>query len=176
MWPTKSWYPLLLQLSAIQLILLPSLDNLLSLPHNQELHPLRHKLNLAAWTLSGKLCQTRDFQSKQLIDIICSSWTAGTEKQYKGVWDKWSGWCHKQQIDLLQASAVQVVEFLTDCYHGSKGYSTINTYRSALSTMLCSMNGDRDSLGSHSLIARLLKGVYVLRPPTPNVFSFGRLA
>ena len=63
------------------------------------------------------------------------------------------------------------MEFLTDCYHGSKGYSTINTYRSALSTTLCSMNVDRDSLGSHPLIARLLKGVYVLRPPTPRYSS-----
>ena len=63
------------------------------------------------------------------------------------------------------------MEFLTDCYHGSKGYSTIDTYRSALSTTLCSMNGDRDSLGSHPLIARLLKEVYVLRPPTPRYSS-----
>ena len=60
------------------------------------------------------------------------------------------------------------MEFLTYCYHKCKGYSTINTYRSALSTTLCSMNDDRDSLGSHPLIARLLKGVYVLRPPAPR--------
>ena len=33
------------------------------------------------------------------------------------------------------------------------------------------MNDDRDSLGSHPLIARLLKGVFVLRPPTPRYFS-----
>ncbi|XP_068690471.1 uncharacterized protein [Montipora foliosa] len=143
-WPTQSWYPLLLQLSTVQPILLPRVDNLLSLPHNPEQHP---------------------------VDIICASWTAGTEKQYKGVWDKWSGWCHKRQIDLLQASVIQVVEFLTDCYHEGKGYSTINTYRSALSTTLCSMKDDRDSLGSHPLIARLLKGVYVLRPPTPRYSS-----
>ena len=55
--------------------------------------------------------------SKQAIDIIYASWTAGTEKQYRGVW---SSWCHKRQIDLLQASVIQVVEFLTDCYHGGK--------------------------------------------------------
>ena len=91
--------------------------------------------------------------------MICSSWTPGTEKQYKVVWDKWSGWCLKQQIDLLQGFVIQVVEFLTDCYHGGKGYSTINTFLSALSTTLCSMNNDRDSLGSHPFIARLLKGV-----------------
>lgn len=63
------------------------------------------------------------------------------------------------------------MEFLTECYHEGKGYSTINTYRSALSTTLCSMNDDRDSLGSHPLIARLLKGVYILRPPTPRYSS-----
>ena len=56
------------------------------------------------------------------------------------MWDNWSGWCHKRQIDLLQASVIQVVEFLTDCYHGGKEYSTINTYRSArtvTTVMLC---------------------------------------
>ena len=169
-WPTQSWYPLLLQLSTVQRISLPRLDNLLSLPQNQEQHALRHKLNLAAWTFIRKTLSNKGF-SKQALDIICASWTAGTEKQYKGVWDKWSGWCHKRQIDLLQASVIQVVEFLTDCYHEGKGYSTINTYRSALSTTLCSMNDDRDSLGSHPLIARLLKGVYILRPPTPRYSS-----
>ena len=87
------------------------------------------------------------------------------------MWDKWSGWCHKRQIDLLQASVIQVVEFLTDCHHEGKGYTTINTYRSGLSTTLCSINDARDSLGSHSLIARLLKGVYLLRPPTPRYSS-----
>ena len=69
-WPTQSWYPLLLQLSTVQPILLPRLDNLLSLPHNPEQHPLRHKLNLAAWTLSGKLCQTRNFQRKRLTSSV----------------------------------------------------------------------------------------------------------
>ena len=43
--------------------------------------------------------------------------------------------------------------------------------RSYLFTTFCSMNDDRNSLGSHPLIARLLKGVYVLRPPTPRYSS-----
>ena len=68
--------------------------------------------------------------SKQVVDVICASWTAGTEKQYKRVWDKRSGWRHKQQIDLLfQASVIQVVEFLTDFFNEGKDYSTINSYR-----------------------------------------------
>ena len=168
-WPTQSWYPLLLQFSTVQPILLPRLDNLLSLPHNPEQHPLRQtglgRLDLIRKTLSNK-----GF-SKQAVDIICASWTAGTEKQYMGVWDKWSGWCRKCQIDLFQASLTQVVALLIDCFHEGKGYSTKNNYRSALSTTLCAMNDDRDSLGSHPLIARILKGVYILRPPTPKYSS-----
>ena len=63
------------------------------------------------------------------------------------------------------------MEFLTDCHHEVKGYTTINTYPSALSTTLCSINDARDSLGLHPLIARLLKGVYILRRPTPRYSS-----
>lgn len=51
-WPTQSWYPLLLQLLIDQPIRLPRQDNLLFLPHSLEQHPLRNKLDLAAWTLS----------------------------------------------------------------------------------------------------------------------------
>ena len=139
-------------------------------PSQPRTAPTETQTDLGRLDVIRKTLSNKGF-SKQAIDIICASWTAGTEKQYKGEWDKWSGWCHKRQIDLLQASVIQVVEFLTDCYHEGKGYSTINTYRSALSTTLCSMNDDRDSLGSHPLIARLLKGVYILRPPTPRYSS-----
>ena len=158
MWPTQSWYPLLLQLQ-------PSES-----PSQPRAAPAETQTGLGRLHLIRKTLSNKGF-SKQAVDIICSSWTAGTEKQYKGVWDKWSGLCRKRQIDLLQASVTQVVEFLTDCFHEGKGYSTINTYRSALSATLCAMNDDRDSLGSHPLIARLLKGVYILRPPTPRYSS-----
>ncbi|XP_068712820.1 uncharacterized protein [Montipora foliosa] len=47
-WTTQNWYPLLLQLAVEQPILLPRKDNLLTLPHSQELHPLKDSLRLAA--------------------------------------------------------------------------------------------------------------------------------
>ena len=144
-WPTQSWYPLLLQLSTGQPILLPRLDNLLSLPDNPGQHPLRHKLNLVAWTLSGKLFQTRDFQSKRLTPSVHLGQQALRNSTRECGTNDLAG--VKRQIDLLQTSVIQVVEFLTDCYYEDKGYSTINTYRSALSTTLCAMDDDRDSLG-----------------------------
>ena len=93
-------------------------------PSQPRTTPAKTQTELGRSDVIRKALSNKGF-SKQAIDIICSSWTAGTEKQYKGVWDKWSGWCHKQQIDLLQASVIQVVEVLTDCYQGGKGYSTL---------------------------------------------------
>ena len=69
-WPTQSWYPLLLQLLIDLPIRLPRQNNLLLLPHSQEQHPLRNKLDLAAWTLSGKLSRARDFLKNQLTSSV----------------------------------------------------------------------------------------------------------
>ena len=64
-WTTQNWYPLLLQLAVEQPIILPQKDNLLTLPHTQELHPLRDSLRLAAWILSGDRLQTEAFLMMQ---------------------------------------------------------------------------------------------------------------
>lgn len=65
-WPTQNWYPRLLQLLVDVPFLLPPSDDLLVLPHNHELHPLRNKMELAAWMLSGIPCQQEAFLRKQL--------------------------------------------------------------------------------------------------------------
>ena len=58
-WPTQGWYPVLLH-SLVQLpVLMPQWEDLLVRPHNQELHPLRFKMRLAAWVVSGNPSQTR---------------------------------------------------------------------------------------------------------------------
>ena len=123
------------------------------------------RLDVIRNTLSAKGLFTES------VAIICGFWTIGTEKQYKGVWTKWTGWCRQKQISLLQPSVEQVANFLTDYYHEGKGYSTVNTYRSAMSTTVDSISGDQKSLGAHPLILRLLKGIYLLRPPTPRYSS-----
>ena len=98
-----------------------------------------HRYTTLARKREGTTCESRDatttiagcprgyyYQSSlfgfllRLSDWVERALTAGTEKQYKGVWDKWSGWCHKRQIDLPQASALQAVEFLTDCIMEAK--------------------------------------------------------
>jgi len=43
---------------------LPQWEDLLVRPHNQEFHPLRFKMRLAAWVVSGNPSQTREFLLK----------------------------------------------------------------------------------------------------------------
>ena len=64
-WHTQAWYPVLLEMSCRQPILLPPLSNLLLSPNLQP-HPLvlQGHLSLAAWMVTGKTCLQTEFQSK----------------------------------------------------------------------------------------------------------------
>ena len=63
-----------------------------------------------------------------------------------------------------------VCDFLTEQFEDfNKSYSTINSYRSALSSMLLPVDGY--SVGEYPIIARLLKGMFHVRPPEPR-YSF----
>lgn len=62
-----------------------------------------------------------------------------------------------------------VGNFLSDCYTEGKSYSTLNSYRSALSSTLYPVNNC--AVGRHPLIVRLLKGIYTLRTPVPRYVS-----
>ena len=107
--------------------------------------------------------------SDDAITIISASWSSGTDKQYNSAWKKWCGWCEQRKIDLLQISVDEVVNFLSQSFAEGKSYSTVNTYRSALSSTLYPVNNV--AVGSHPLVVRLLKGIYHLRTPLPRYSS-----
>ena len=107
--------------------------------------------------------------SDKAIRIIYASWSTGTDKQYNTVWKGCCGWCKERQADIIQASINDVVNFLADCFADGRSYSTINTYRSGLSSTLCKIN--IVAVGLHPLVTRLLKGVYNLRTPSPRYSS-----
>ena len=57
-----------------------------------------------------------------------------------------------------------VFDFLAEQFEDfNKSYSTINSYRSALSSMLLPVDGY--SVVEHRIIARLHKGMFHVRPP-----------
>ena len=64
--------------------------------------------------------------SEQAAQLVCSSWSKGTKKQYRRAWQKWCSWCSKEQIDPLQATPPQVANFLSVEFGANKSYSTLN--------------------------------------------------
>ena len=112
----------------------------------------------------------RSLRSRGFCDeaarLVTASWTSGTDKQYNSAWKKWCCWFDERKTDILQAPVTEVANFLSECFADGKSYSTINTYRSALSSTLHPIN--KTAVGSHPLVTRLPKGVYNLRTPVPR--------
>ena len=71
--------------------------------------------------------------SEKAVNLICASWRQGTEKSYSSAWGLWQGWCSKGHIDPLSASLSDIANFLSSEFENGKQYSTLNTYRSAIS-------------------------------------------
>lgn len=66
----------------------------------------------------------------------------------------------------MQSTAVQILKFLTELYRKGLSYNSINVARSALSSFVVLDRGN--TIGSHPLISRFMKGVFTKRPPMPR--------
>ena len=95
-----------------------------------------------------------------------SSWRTGTLKQYQTHFKKWKQYCLDNHIDPFNPSVENVIEFLTKLFDSGLGYSSINTARSALSSILPVYQGFK--MGDHPLVSRFLKGVFELKPVLPR--------
>ena len=165
-WQGQHWYPILLNMLTEEPILLPVLRNTLSSPKG-EAHPmiLNNSLHLAAWRVSGKRTRTQAFQ-KKLPSSSSRVWRKGTRTAYDAAWNRWASWCNQREIDPVQATVADVTEFLTNLYEDGLQYSTINGYRSAISSIHPLMEGH--SVGKHPIITKIMAGVFNERPPTPK--------
>ena len=65
------------------------------------------------------------------------------------------------------------IDFLLEVYKLGRSYSTVNTYRSAISATIHSVTG-RD-LGSNHLVSRFMKGIYVAKPPLTAAWDVSKV-
>ena len=107
--------------------------------------------------------------SPESADIICKSWRKGTAKSYDSAWRRWVSWCDQRSVDPFSASLADIVQFLTDLHVEGKEYSTVNTYRSAISMSHVSVEGV--VVGKHPTVCRLMQGIFNSRPPKPKYKS-----
>ena len=91
-WPTQTWYPLLLTLCIDFPILLPIQKDLLTREGRN--HPLP-QLQLAGWLLSTVATKREDFLAKTR-DILLAAWRKNTTSSYSSAWNKWGSWCSQR--------------------------------------------------------------------------------
>ena len=98
--------------------------------------------------------------------IITNSWRMGTKRQYQTCLKKWEEFCCKQETDPVRPTLTAILDFLTELYEQGQQYSSLNTARSALSSVIV-LSGDVPA-GKHPLVCRFLKGVFQERPALPR--------
>ena len=69
-------------------------------------------------------------------------------------------------MDSLQPNVGQALDFLQSLKDQGKGYSTINSARAALSSVIILRSGD--SFGNLPLVKKFMRGIYNLAPPQPR--------
>ena len=104
--------------------------------------------------------------SDESFRIISAAWRKGTEKSYSSAWGKWLLWCSRTNTNPFPSSIGPVLDFLTKQFQEGKQYTTLNSYRSALSATLHHIDGR--PVGQHPIVCRLLQGMFNERPPAPR--------
>lgn len=104
--------------------------------------------------------------SDRTKEILMGSWTTGTKSQYAVYLQKWEIFCRGRNENPFKPPISLVLDFLTELFDGGRGYSAINTARSALSTIV-TLPGDY-SVGTHPLVRRFMRGVFQVKPTKPR--------
>ena len=106
---------------------------------------------------------TRNGTPIQSIDVILSSLTDSSWKQYDSSLRKWWNFCNSSGYDALSPNVQTLLLFLQLSFESGAGYSSLGTARSAIS--LLSTSASSPLIGDNTLIVRFLKGVAKTRPP-----------
>lgn len=69
-------------------------------------------------------------------------------------------------MDPISSNVTEGINFLAELYDDGLSYSSINTARSALSTLMQLQDGEY--FGNNTLVSRFMKGVFVQRPALPR--------
>ena len=163
-WPTQTWFPLVLQLLYSKPWVCQPSPKLLQ--HiTQQTAPTTPETPLNG--MSAIRNSSRQYNvSKEVLEVLMASWRLGTKKQHSAYLNKWLEFCSKRTIDYCPPRVSEAVEFLMTLHSQGLSYSSINTARSALSSILKLDNCD--NFGTHPLVTRFMKGIYELIKPKPK--------
>lgn len=100
--------------------------------------------------------------SESTAKFLEESCTNSTWKQYDTCIKRWIQFCKEKLLDPFEDNVFNVISFLEYLYNLKLSYMSINTARSALSTVFVNRT---PPLGEERLVTRFMKGVSKLRPP-----------
>lgn len=104
----------------------------------------------------------------EVVKLLLAATRDNTHAAYQSAWSAWRDWCHRGDNDPLSVGVIEVLKFLTDSFLEGKSYSSINIFRSMLSSTLSLAPSGLSEVGKHPLVTTLLKGMYNARPPLPK--------
>ena len=164
MWLSQPWFPVPLHM----LVDYPhQLLDMQAGPHSSPT-PVGGPLTPQS-TVSGRLaCLRQSYQAAGLqepaIRLLMASWRQSTSRNYDSAWSLWERWCHGRHVNPVVPSIGSVLQFFAHEFDKGKEYRSLNVYRSALSSVLAPIDGF--PVDKHPLVARTIKGVFQLRPPS----------
>ena len=104
--------------------------------------------------------------SSKARDLLLASWRTKSNKIYDSHFKKWLCWCSARGSDPISGPVSEVANFLAEFHEEGYQSSSLNVFRSAISSVHDKVDGDE--VGKHPTITRLLKGAFHERPPLPR--------
>ena len=108
--------------------------------------------------------------SGQASELLLTSWRTKTNQNYNSLCNKWFSWCQPRDRNPFDGPVADVVNFLAELHTQGYQYRSLNSYRSAISSIHGKVDGY--PIGQHPLVNRALKGAYHSRPPQPRYNTF----
>ena len=108
--------------------------------------------------------------TKDTVDLIMLSFRKSTKAQYTVYLKKWAFFCIRNKISIMNASTQQGCQFLTELVNKGLKYSSINTARSALSSLLPRVN--ERTFGTIHEVTLVCRGASVKNPSTGRYAGF----
>lgn len=96
------------------------------------------------------------------LETTFASISNATIAQYDKPLRLWWLYCKQKGTSCFSPSAPLLLDFLASLLPKTGSYSTLNTYRSAISLL------SSDEIGSHPLVKRFFRGVAALKPQRPR--------
>ena len=98
-----------------------------------------------------------------------ASWRQNSNKSYNSLFHKWECWCAQRSRDPISGPILDISNFLAELYSNGYAYNSLNSYRSAISSVHEHIDGK--PIGQHPQLVHILKGAYNLCLPTPRYFT-----